>query len=131
MVYNDLKEKVKSFLKPFAETGKPVGAEDVKEYFEKLRGDAEAVKAAKMAALREGEDNDGDNRREQSGKHRKQPVSAGVKLTYNRLLKKAIFWSGSNLCLVHGYDRASAALLCFIRRTSLNFFYRHLDNRDR
>ncbi|KAI9787017.1 MAG: hypothetical protein M1816_007770 [Peltula sp. TS41687] len=67
MVYNDLKEKVKAFLKPFAETGQPVGAEDIKQYFEKLRGDAEAVKAANAAAMGDGGD-DGDRRREQRGK---------------------------------------------------------------
>ena len=68
MVYNDLKEKVKAFLKPFAETGQPVGAEDIKQYFEKLRGDAEAVKAANVAAMRNGGGEDDDHRREQRGK---------------------------------------------------------------
>ncbi|KAI9834301.1 MAG: hypothetical protein M1826_004227 [Phylliscum demangeonii] len=67
MVYNDLKEKVKSFLKPFAESGQPVGAEDVKQYFEKLRGDAEAIKASKLAALHGAETDGGDYRRRQSG----------------------------------------------------------------
>lgn len=70
MVYNDLKEKVKAFLKPFAETGQPVGAEDIKQYFEKLRGDAEAVKAANAAAMRDGGDGGDDHRREQGGKSR-------------------------------------------------------------
>ncbi|KAI9823731.1 MAG: hypothetical protein M1832_002288 [Thelocarpon impressellum] len=64
MVYNHLKDKVKTFLQPFAETGQAVGAEDIKAYFEKLRGDAEAVRAAGVAAA---EDGKGDNRREQSG----------------------------------------------------------------
>ncbi|KAH0537949.1 hypothetical protein FGG08_005399 [Glutinoglossum americanum] len=50
MVYNRLKEKVKDFLKPFAETGKAVGAEDIKRYFEELRGDADAVKEARERA---------------------------------------------------------------------------------
>lgn len=68
MVYNDLKEKVKSFLKPFAETGQPVGAEDIKQYFEKLRGDAEAVKAANAAATRDRGGGEDDYRREQRGK---------------------------------------------------------------
>ena len=70
MVYNDLKEKVKAFLTPFAETGQPVGAEDVKEYFAKLRGDAEDLKVANAAAVsargsasRKGRD----HRREQDG----------------------------------------------------------------
>lgn len=66
MVYNHLKSKVKDFLKPFAETGKQVSADDIKEYFEKLRGDAEAIKEAKTAAADDGDD-DGDGRREQSG----------------------------------------------------------------
>lgn len=38
MVYNHLKDKVKSFLQPFAESGQAVGAEDIKAYFEKLEG---------------------------------------------------------------------------------------------
>lgn len=64
MVYNHLRDKVKSFLQPFAESGQAVGAEDIKAYFEKLRGDAEAIKAA---AAKGGGDDGGDNRREQSG----------------------------------------------------------------
>ena len=69
MVYNHLKDKVKSFLKPFAESGEPVGAEHIKAYFEKLRGDAEAIRSAGGAALvaGDGSDGSGDNRREQSG----------------------------------------------------------------
>ena len=65
MVYNHLKDKVKSFLQPFAESGQAVGAEDIKAYFEKLRGDEQAVKAAAMAGSNGAEN--GDNRREQSG----------------------------------------------------------------
>ncbi|QDS71806.1 hypothetical protein FKW77_009562 [Venturia effusa] len=68
MVYNHLREKVKGFLKPFAESGQPVGAEDIKAYFEKLRGDAEGIQA--MAAMRKddgGEGGSGDSRREQGG----------------------------------------------------------------
>lgn len=70
MVYNHLKDKVKDFLKPFAESGKPVGAEDIKAYFEKLRGDQEALKEAAGRpggggnANGEGKD---DNRKEQGG----------------------------------------------------------------
>ncbi|KAI9812913.1 MAG: hypothetical protein M1827_004431 [Pycnora praestabilis] len=67
MVYNHLKDKVKTFLQPFAESGQAVGAEDIKAYFEKLRGDAEAIKAAGGAAVGGGADGDGDGRREQSG----------------------------------------------------------------
>ncbi|KAL8900642.1 MAG: hypothetical protein Q9207_005601 [Kuettlingeria erythrocarpa] len=65
MVYNHLKDKVKTFLQPFAESGQAVGAEDIKAYFEKLRGDEQAIKAAAMAGS--GGSGDGDNRREQSG----------------------------------------------------------------
>ena len=68
MVYNHLKDKVKSFLQPFAESGQTVGAEDIKAYFEKLRGDEQAIKAAAVAGASEGGDGSGDNRREQSGK---------------------------------------------------------------
>jgi E3 ubiquitin-protein ligase UBR7 len=66
MVYNHLRDKVKAFLQPFAESGQPVGAEDIKKYFEKLRGDEEGIKAAAA----EGKDGGGggDNRREERGK---------------------------------------------------------------
>ena len=69
MVYNHLKDKVKSFLQPFAESGQAVGAEDIKAYFEKLRGDAEAIRIAGGAAVTGGDngDRDEDSRREQSG----------------------------------------------------------------
>lgn len=72
MVYNHLRDKVKIFLKPFAESGEPVGAEDIKAYFEKLRGDAEAIRNAGGAALATsgGSDGSGDNRKGQSGKYR-------------------------------------------------------------
>lgn len=48
MAYNHLRDKVKDFLKPFAESGQVVGAEDIKKYFEKLRGDEEAIRTAGM-----------------------------------------------------------------------------------
>lgn len=68
MVYNQLKDKVKAFLKPYAESGQPVGAEDIKAYFEKLRGDDAAIKeAGKKAAAESDEENSGDNRKEQNG----------------------------------------------------------------
>jgi len=66
MVYNHLKDKVKEFLKPYAESGQAVGAEDIKAYFEKLRGDQDAVKEASEKPV-PGDDADGSNRREQSG----------------------------------------------------------------
>ena len=55
MVYNHLKQKVKSFLQPFAESGQAVGAEDIKAYFEKLRGDEQGIKDAAVS----GDGNDG------------------------------------------------------------------------
>jgi E3 ubiquitin-protein ligase UBR7 len=69
MVYNHLRDKVKDFLKPFADSGKAVGAEDIKAYFETLRGDAEAMKAAKKQQMEAGgeEGAEGDGRREQGG----------------------------------------------------------------
>ena len=73
MVYNHLKDKVKSFLQPFAESGQAVGAEDIKAYFEKLRGDEQAIKNASSGAGGGGGGGDGssgeggDNRKEQSG----------------------------------------------------------------
>ncbi|KAK2758957.1 hypothetical protein FQN54_003055 [Arachnomyces sp. PD_36] len=78
MVYNHLRDKVKEFLKPFAETGQAVGAEDIKSYFEKLRGDDQAIREAGGAQASAsssgggggGEDGGGDSsdkRHEQSG----------------------------------------------------------------
>lgn len=75
MVYNHLRDKVKDFLKPFAESGTAVGAEDIKSYFEKLRGDEQPIKdaAAGQASASNGggkDNNGGDeggNKREQSG----------------------------------------------------------------
>lgn len=46
MVYNHLRDKVKEFLKPYAESGKPVSAEDIKSYFEQLRGDYQDISKA-------------------------------------------------------------------------------------
>ena len=69
MVYNHLKDKVKSFLQPYAESGQVVGAEDIKAYFETLRGDAAAIRAAGGAALANGGgEPEGDNRQEQNGR---------------------------------------------------------------
>ena len=67
MVYNHLKDKVKSFLQPFAESGHPVGAEDIKAYFEKLRGDEQGIRKAAATNGADGGDGGEDNRREQSG----------------------------------------------------------------
>lgn len=82
MVYNHLRDKVKEFLKPYAETGQVVSAEDIKAYFEKLRGDEGGIKQASAKPVdgpADGEgsggggggggaaDGAGDSRREQSG----------------------------------------------------------------
>ncbi|KAI5199952.1 zf-UBR-domain-containing protein [Aureobasidium subglaciale] len=50
MVYNHLRDKVKAFLQPFAESRQAVGAEDIKAYFEKLRGDEEGIRLAGAGA---------------------------------------------------------------------------------
>lgn len=60
MAYNQLKDKLKPFFQQFAESGKAIGADDIKEYFAKLRGDQEAIKEA-------GESAKSDHRQEQSG----------------------------------------------------------------
>ena len=67
MVYNHLKDKVKEFLKPYAESGQAVSAEDIKGYFEKLRGDQEGMKEAREKPVAEDSDEGGANRKEQSG----------------------------------------------------------------
>ncbi|KAF2487096.1 putative zinc finger in N-recognin-domain-containing protein [Neohortaea acidophila] len=64
MAYNHVRDKVKDFLKPFAESGKPVGAEHIKAYFAKLRGDEQAIREAAVGASSAGEK---DHRREQGG----------------------------------------------------------------
>ena len=88
MVYNHLKDKVKSFLQPFAESGQAVGAEDIKAYFEKLRGDEQGIQAAAVSSGNGGADGGGDNRREQSGKRTAPTVEgkAFVDLCTSRLL---------------------------------------------
>lgn len=71
MAYNNLRDKLKMFLQPFAESGQAVSAEDVKGYFEKLRGDDQGIKDAAdhaSAARRDDKDDtDGDKRHEQNG----------------------------------------------------------------
>ncbi|EOA84821.1 uncharacterized protein SETTUDRAFT_117105 [Exserohilum turcica Et28A] len=73
MAYAHIRDKVSAFLKPFAESGQAVGAEDVKAYFEKLRGDTQGIEdaAGGAKANRDGGDDDegagGDGRKEQSG----------------------------------------------------------------
>ncbi|PYI22836.1 hypothetical protein BO86DRAFT_390206 [Aspergillus japonicus CBS 114.51] len=74
MVYNHLRDRVKEFLKPFAESGTAVSAEDIKAYFEKLRGDDQHIREAAAAGQASsgdggggGDGKDGDSRREQNG----------------------------------------------------------------
>ncbi|KAG9661448.1 zf-UBR-domain-containing protein, partial [Aureobasidium melanogenum] len=69
MVYNHLRDKVKAFLQPFAESGQAVGAEDIKAYFEKLRGDEEGIRLAGAGAGAGAADetSEADGRREQGG----------------------------------------------------------------
>jgi E3 ubiquitin-protein ligase UBR7 len=54
MAYNHVKDKVKAFLQPFAESGQMVSAEDIKEYFAKLRGDGQAMREAAGGAAQAG-----------------------------------------------------------------------------
>lgn len=69
MAYNHLKEQLKPFFQQFANSGQAIGAEDIKAYFAKLRGDEAGIKAAGEAAASSSKDkeNDGDGRKEQSG----------------------------------------------------------------
>ncbi|KAH8670782.1 putative zinc finger in N-recognin-domain-containing protein [Xylariales sp. PMI_506] len=61
MAYNHLKDQLRPFFQQFADSGKAISAEDIKEYFAKLRGDADAIKDAGEAAKSD------DHRREQGG----------------------------------------------------------------
>ncbi|KAK4249060.1 putative zinc finger in N-recognin-domain-containing protein [Corynascus novoguineensis] len=73
MAYQHLKDKLMPFFQQFAESKQVISAEDVKEYFAKLRGDDEAIKEAGERVGREGGggrgegDGSGDTRREESG----------------------------------------------------------------
>lgn len=62
MAYNHLKDKLKTFLQPFAQSGEAVSAEHIKEIFAKMRGDDQAIKDAAEGARKSS-----DNRHEQSG----------------------------------------------------------------
>jgi E3 ubiquitin-protein ligase UBR7 len=65
MAYQHLKERLKPFFQQFAESGQAVGAEDIKAYFAKLRGDEEGMKEAGEKAAEAKED--GNHRKEQGG----------------------------------------------------------------
>jgi E3 ubiquitin-protein ligase UBR7 len=60
MAYNHLKDKLKPFFQQFAESGQAISAEDIKQYFAKLRGDEQPAQSS-------GEDAGSDFRKEQSG----------------------------------------------------------------
>ncbi|KAM0247694.1 hypothetical protein ACHAP5_003941 [Fusarium lateritium] len=69
MAYNHLKERLKPFFQQFAESGEAIGAEDIKAYFAKLRGDEKGIQEA-AAGAKDGEgggSDDKDQRKEQSG----------------------------------------------------------------
>lgn len=67
MAYNHLKERLKPFFQQFAESGQAIGAEDIKAYFAKLRGDEQGIQEAGEAARSEGGGGERDSRREQDG----------------------------------------------------------------
>lgn len=68
MAYNHLKDKLKPFFKEFAESGRAVGAEDIKAYFAKLRGDEEIKRNGGGGAEEETQqDGQTDARKEQDG----------------------------------------------------------------
>ncbi|KAI7309730.1 zf-UBR-domain-containing protein [Hortaea werneckii] len=65
MAYNHVRDKVKAFLQPFAESGQAVSAEEVKAYFAKLRGDETEQGQTGTGAGGSGAEED--HRREQGG----------------------------------------------------------------
>ncbi|KAL5604226.1 hypothetical protein BROUX41_002208 [Berkeleyomyces rouxiae] len=65
MAYNMMKEKLKPFFEQFAGSGKAISADDIKDYFAKLRGDEQGMKEAQQAAEDSGADING--RKEQGG----------------------------------------------------------------
>lgn len=54
MAYNHLKDKLKPFLKQYADSGEAVGAEHINAFFAKLRGDEEAMREANEGATGRG-----------------------------------------------------------------------------
>lgn len=66
MAYNALRDNLRGFLRPFAESGVPVSADDIKAHFEKLRGDSDAIRAARAQSAQDGGQSE-DHRREQGG----------------------------------------------------------------
>ncbi|KAI9685345.1 MAG: hypothetical protein M1820_010806 [Bogoriella megaspora] len=95
MVYNHLRDKVKEFLKPYAESGEAVGAEDIKKYFEKLRGDEEGIKQAGAGGEEGGGDGEGegDNRKEQSG----QDMVPALHIAYEQDLMNFLLATNSEI----------------------------------
>ena len=66
MAYQHLKDKLMPFFQQFAESKQAISAEDVKEYFAKLRGDDEAIREAGEGAV-SGRGEGGDTRKEERG----------------------------------------------------------------
>lgn len=66
MAYQHLKDKLMPFFQQFAESKQAISAEDVKEYFAKLRGDDEAIREAGEGAA-SGRGEGGDTRTEERG----------------------------------------------------------------
>ncbi|RPA93616.1 hypothetical protein L873DRAFT_1516117 [Choiromyces venosus 120613-1] len=62
LAYNTLKDKLKNFLRPFADNKQAVSTEAVRNYFAELRGEAPVP-----SGNNDESDGDGDKRREQSG----------------------------------------------------------------
>ncbi|KAJ9150060.1 Protein mlo2 [Coniochaeta hoffmannii] len=64
MAYNHLKDKLKPFFQQFAESGQAISAEDIKQYFAKLRGDEQPAQGGGGGG---GDEAGSDLRREQDG----------------------------------------------------------------
>ncbi|KAL2256203.1 hypothetical protein VTK26DRAFT_2026 [Humicola hyalothermophila] len=67
MAYQHLKDRLMPFFREFAERGEAISAEDVKEYFAKLRGDDVAIREAGQRAEREGKGGGGGGGGEDKG----------------------------------------------------------------
>lgn len=113
MVYNHLKDKVKSFLQPFAESGQAVGAEDIKAYFEKLRGDEQGIQAAAVSSGNGGGEGGGDNRREQSGKRSAGTIIVGAFVDHrtSRVLNPENFWADGQSLSALGIGHMNAVIV--------------------
>ncbi|KAF2711744.1 hypothetical protein K504DRAFT_403061 [Pleomassaria siparia CBS 279.74] len=61
MAYAHLKDTLTPFLRSFAESGKVVGAEDIKAHFAKLRGDEQFVEDVEAGPSKSKDDENGDD----------------------------------------------------------------------